>query len=167
VLRPPRNIFAVWIRTGGTIALVDFLFASALSVYGYSSTFERLWQGVASVMFGPMAIGNPLMIYVGIAMHICVAFTWAGVFVILLANSAFLRRVTRIPAGVLVVATVYGPLIWCFMSFVWIPLFTHKTPTITMRWWIQIAGHVLFVGLPIVWAASHWLAALRGTKSEN
>jgi hypothetical protein len=147
---------------------VDFLFASALSVYGYGSTFARLWQGVASVALGPEAIGGGTRtILIGIALHICVAFTWAGVFVLLLTRSAWLRRATASFAGVFGVAAVYGPLIWVFMSMVWIPLFTHKPPTITVRWWIQLVGHIFFVALPIVFTASRSLGAGSGTSGAR
>jgi hypothetical protein len=144
---------------------VDFLFASALSVYGYGSTFARLWQGVASVALGPEAIGGGTRtILIGIGLHICVAFTWAGVFVLLLTRSKSLQRAVTYLPGVFSVAAVYGPLIWMFMSILWIPLFTHKPPVIGVRWWIQLAGHVFFVGLPIVFTASWQLGLAHGTK---
>jgi hypothetical protein len=52
--------------------------------------------------------------------------------------------------GALAVAAVYGPLIWIVMSALVIPLQTGRPLTLTYRWWIQLAGHVVFVGLPIV-----------------
>ncbi len=160
------NTFKVWLRTGLVIACVDFLFASALSVYGYGSTFARIWQGVASVPLGPAAIGGGTRtILIGIGLHICVAFTWAGVFVLLLTRLAWLRRAVATLPGVLGMAAVYGPLIWLFMSIVWIPLFTHKPPVIGVRWWIQLAGHIFFVALPIVFTASRSLGAASGTNA--
>lgn len=36
------------------------------------------------------------------------------------------------------------------MSLIVIPLLVHRPPTITVRWWIQLLGHIPFVGLPIV-----------------
>lgn len=45
---------------------------------------------------------------------------------------------------------VYGPAIWVVMSLVVIPFLTGRPPTVTYRWWIQLAGHAAFVGLPIV-----------------
>ncbi len=52
------------------------------------------------------------------------------------------------------VAAVYGPLVWLVMSFGMIPLFTHRHPTMTVRWWIKFIGHFPVVGLPIVVSAS-------------
>jgi uncharacterized membrane protein YagU involved in acid resistance len=66
----------------------------------------------------------------------------------------FVRRVLASPHGVLKVAAVYGPCIWLMMSLVVIPLLTHRPPTLTYRWWIQLVGHFPFVGLPMVWASS-------------
>jgi uncharacterized membrane protein YagU involved in acid resistance len=60
------------------------------------------------------------------------------------------RRVLDTPYGVAKVAAVYGPFIWLMMSLVVIPLLTHRPPTITYRWWVQLIGHFPFVGLPIV-----------------
>jgi hypothetical protein len=60
---------------------------------------------------------------------------------------------------VLKAAVVYGPLIWIVMSAVVIPLLTGRPlATITGRWWIQLAGHVVFVGVPIVWSIWRWRA---------
>ena len=151
----PAMPIRLWLRTGATTALVDFCFASALSVYGYHSTFARLWQGVASVPFGAGVIGaGERWTLAGIALHVLVAFTWSAVFLLLIARSPRLRRAVTSPWGVLAVAALYGPAIWLFMSLVLIPLFTHRAPAFTVRWLIQLAGHVVFVGLPIVWTAS-------------
>jgi len=35
------------------------------------------------------------------------------------------------------------------MSLVVIPLLVHRPPTITIRWWVQLVGHVPFVAIPI------------------
>jgi len=150
-----RSTMSLWLRTGAVIALVDFCFASALSVYGYHSTFARLWQGVASVPFGPGAIGGgDRFTALGIACHVCVAFTWAGVFVMLVSRWPALQRATATPLGVLGVAALYGPAIWLVMSLAVIPAFTGRPPAFTARWVIQVIGHIFFVGVPIVWTAS-------------
>ena len=110
-----------------------------------------LFQRVASTVLGPSALeGGTSTALLGVLMHICVAFTWSAVFLFLTLRSAWLRRVLDSPYGVIRVASIYGPSIWLFMSLVVIPLLTHKPPTITNRWWIQLIGHFPFVGLPIV-----------------
>jgi hypothetical protein len=34
------------------------------------------------------------------------------------------------------------------------PMLTHRPPTITYRWWVQFFGHMVFVALPMIWAAT-------------
>jgi hypothetical protein len=83
-------------------------------------------------------------------MHFGVAFAWSAVFLLLVTRSAWLRRVIDSPNGLWKVAAIYGPLIWIVMSAGVIPLLTAKPLVMTWRWWIQAAGHIVFVGLPIV-----------------
>jgi len=140
------RLVRVWVVT----ALVDFLFATALSTLAYGSTFTRLWQGVATTALGANTFSGTSLTIAGIAVHITVALVWSTVFVVAYDNLPALRRITATPAGVLAVAAVYGPLIWIVMSAVVIRLATGRPPAITNRWWIQIAGHIFFVALPIV-----------------
>ena len=139
------------LRAGALTAVVDGLFAIVLSVYFYDSTFTRLWQGVASTLLGPAAFeGGGRTTAIGLLMHVGVAFGWSAVFLLLALRSAWLRRVLGSPRGVIAAAAIYGPCIWLVMSLVVIPLLLHRPPRITDRWWIQLAGHFPFVGVPIV-----------------
>lgn len=143
---PTNRLFA----SGVTTAIVDFLWACALArIYG--STFTRLWQGVASVVLGPSAFeGGTRTVILGLAMHVLVAFTWSAIFLLLVNSWSWLRGVVQSRGGILKVALVYGPFVWAVMSLIVIPLLTKRAPNVTVRWWIQLAGHALFVGLPIV-----------------
>jgi uncharacterized membrane protein YagU involved in acid resistance len=67
-------------------------------------------------------------------------------------RSSWIRAQLASPHGVLKVASLYGPFIWIVMSLAVIPLMTHRPPAITIRWLIQLIGHIPFVGLPIVWS---------------
>jgi len=117
----------------------------------YDGTFSRLWQGVASTVLGKAAMqGGTRTVLIGLLMHFGVAFAWSAVFLLLAMRSALVRRALETPAGVFAVAAIYGPLIWMAMSLIVIPLLVHRPPSITGRWWIQLIGHVFFVGLPIV-----------------
>ena len=87
---------------------------------------------------------------IGLLMHFGVAFAWSAIFLALVLTSSWLRSVLASPLGVVAVACVYGPIIWMTMSLVLIPLFTHRPPAINFRWWVQFAGHIPFVALPIV-----------------
>ena len=143
---PTTRLFAA----GVTTAVIDFLWACALTKI-YGSTFTRLWQGVASVLLGPSAFeGGTRTIIIGLAMHVLVAFTWSAIFLVLVNSWSWLRGVLRSRGGIVKIAIVYGPLVWAVMSLVVIPIMTKRPPNVTVRWWIQLAGHALFVGLPIV-----------------
>ena len=146
-----RRHLQLLIRTWLTIAPIDAAFASCLAVFAYKQPVARVWQGVASTVLGPSAIGaGSRTVAVGLLLHVTVAFVWSAVFLTLAVNLPALRRAIATLPGVLAVALLYGPLIWSVMSFVVIPLATGRPPTIGLRWWIQVAGHVPFVALPIV-----------------
>jgi len=155
-----RQTLSLLVRTWLTIAVVDFIFASCLSVFAYGSTFSRLWQGVASTVLGPSAMqGGTRTVLVGLLLHVCVAFTWSAVFLTLATYSARLRQLIATPAGIVGAAAVYGPAVWCVMSLLVIPALTGRPPAITTRWWIQLAAHIPFVALPIVTVVGRGLNA--------
>lgn len=94
-------------------------------------------------------------------------FLWACVLSMAVYGSTFARLwqgVASVPFGARAidggpgwvavgVALVYGPLIWVAMSLVVVPALAHRAVPVNMRWWIQLAGHFCFVGLPMVLAA--------------
>jgi len=149
-----RGLITRLLRAGLLTAVVDGLFSSTLSVAAYGSTVSRLFQGVASVLWGADAFGAGLRTAViGVLMHVLVAFTWSAVYLFLVWRWAWIRGLLSSPYGVLKVAALYGPFIWMVMSLVVIPILAHRPPTITVRWWIQWFGHIFFVGIPIVAAS--------------
>ncbi len=139
------------VRAGLLAGVTDGLFACVLAVGFYHQTVTRLWQGVASVLLGKEALdGGTTTAFIGILMHFGVAFAWSAVFLLLFTRSSWMRSQLASRNGVLKVASVYGPFIWLVMSLVVIPLLVHRPPAISIRWWIQLIGHIPFVGLPIV-----------------
>jgi uncharacterized membrane protein YagU involved in acid resistance len=154
---PVSALIRAWLFT----AIVDFLWAVVLTAI-YGSTFARLWQGVASTLLGPGALqGGTRTVVIGIVMHFGVALAWSLVFFVVARSSAAVRRVIQPWRGRLAAAAVYGPFIWVVMSCVVIPLLTSRPPAITYRWWIQLAGHFPFVGLPLVAGIASASAASR------
>jgi hypothetical protein len=142
------------VRAGLLTGVSDAIWAMVATVFVFHrGSAASVWRGVASVLIGKDALtgGAPATV-LGLVMHFGVAFAWSAVFLLLVTRSHWLRAVLDSPYGVLKVAAVYGPFIWAFMSFVFIPLFTHHMPTVTINWWTQAAGHIIFVGLPLVWA---------------
>ena len=145
-----RAVLVTWLVT----AAWDFLCASALSVFAYKGTFAGLWQGVGATAFGPSVreMGSTGVLY-GIAAHLCVALVWSLVFVAALLVSPPLRRAVSTTGGALLVACIYGPLIWLAMSLGVIHIATGRLPSFGFRWWVQIFAHVPFVTLPLVFTA--------------
>ena len=147
----PGHFLSRLVRIWLVVALWDALCATALSVYGYGSTFARLWQGVASTVLGPSAMdGGARTVIVGLLLHLAVALTWSLAFLVLVTVSERIARVIATPGGALLVATIYGPVIWLVMSLLVIPTCTGRAPALGMRWWVQIVAHIPFVTLPLV-----------------
>lgn len=153
-------------RAGLTTAIVDFLFATALSVFAYGSTFTRLWQGVASVLIGARAFeGGAATTGLGIAMHVFVAFSWTAIFLLLITRIPAFKRLLLSPGGSLKAAVLYGPCVWLVMSFIVIPTMTGGGwPTLTFRWWVQLLGHIPAVALPMALVARTAARKARGER---
>ena len=145
-----RVLLPVW----GVTAVWDAVCATALGVFAYGGTAAGIWRGVASTVLGPDALtAGTLALAAGLGLHAMVAFAWAAVFVGAVWVWPALRRTILTPGGALGVAVAYGPAIWLVMSLVVIPLATGRPPRFNLRWWIQVAAHVPFVSLPLVYTA--------------
>jgi hypothetical protein len=156
------DLVSRFVRAGVLTGISDGLFASLLNVAAYGSTVSRLWQGVASVLLGREAFnGGTRTVMIGLLMHFGVAFAWSAVFVFLVLRSRWVRGLLAAPHGVIKVAALYGPFIWMFMSLVVIPILVRRPPTVGVRWWVQLLGHIPFVGIPIVASSGggQWLGA--------
>jgi uncharacterized membrane protein YagU involved in acid resistance len=139
------------VRAGLLTGVTDGLFATVQNLLTPGSTVMKLWQGVASTVLGKSAYdGGVPTALLGVLMHFCVAFGWSAVFLFVVMRSSWVRRTVSSPSGVVGIAALYGPFIWLVMSLVVIPILLHRPPVITSRWWIQLVGHIPFVGLPIV-----------------
>ncbi len=143
----PRVLVRAWLLT----AALDGLFSSVLTVVFYHSTFARLWQGVAATIVGPSAFDRGAStVWLGLVMHFGVAFLWSAIFLGLVVAIPALRRAIASRTGVVAVSVVYGPLVWITMSSIVIPLLLGHSIPHAGRWWIQLVGHIPFVGMPIV-----------------
>lgn len=138
-------------RAGLLTGIVDGLFSSFLAAFVYGSTVTRLFQGVAATLLGPPAFdGGIATALIGLLMHFGVAFGWSAVFLVVIFRLAWLRRVLASRYGVIKVAALYGPFIWLVMSLAVIPFLLQRPPAPNIRWWVQLIGHIPFVGVPIV-----------------
>jgi hypothetical protein len=167
VATPAPSAAALW-RAGLITAVTDGLFSSILNAFFYGSTVMRLWQGVASVLLGGGALqgGLPTAL-IGLLMHVAVAFAWSAIFFAIARFAAPVRRTIRSIPGILAVAAIYGPVVWLAMSLLVIPSLTQRPPAVTFRWWVQFAGHMVFVGLPIVWTIARGGNLQRGPTTPR
>ena len=139
------------VRAGLLTGVTDGLFSTVLVTFFYGSTPMRLWQGVASTLLGRGAFdGGTSIALIGVLMHFGVAFGWSAVFLFVVLRAGWIRGLLPSRYGVVKVAALYGPFVWLVMSLVVIPLLVHNAPAISFRWWIQLIGHIPFVGVPIV-----------------
>lgn len=149
----PRTTAARFARAGIACAIGDFVWATILA-YSAANPLLGPWNAVARVAFGPDVFEpGALAIAVGLCVHACVSFGWSGAYLLVESNWSALRRAVSTPAGMLGVAAIVGPVVWIVMSTLVIPMRTGREPTIDARWFVQLAGHVLFVGMPLVWGA--------------
>ena len=139
------------VRAGLLTGVTDGLFSTVLVIFFYGSTAMRLWQGVASTLLGRGAFdGGTSTALIGLLMHFGVAFGWSAVFLFAVLRAGWIRGLLASRYGVVKVAALYGPFVWLVMSLAVIPLLVHNAPAISFRWWVQLIGHVPFVGVPIV-----------------
>ena len=156
-----RTLVVAWLVT----ALSDAIFASALTLSGTPPTVAGEWRAIAATALGSRALDSAtLMVIAGVVVHLAVALWWTAVFVALVRGSRRLRAMLVLPGGTLAVAVVYGPLVWLVMSGLAIPVVTRRALHITDRWWLLLAGHVLFVALPMATVVARWL---RGSSIES
>ena len=146
-----ENFLRVWLRAWALITVVDGIFATVLPVVAYRRPLGEVWQGVASLLLGGGAMeGGGRTIAFGLVMHASVALVWTTVFLALALLSATLRRVVAAPTGIIVVAALYGPVIWIVMSKLVIQRLSNRRVLINAQWWVQLLAHIPFVALPIV-----------------
>jgi hypothetical protein len=140
-------------QSAALVFLLDGFFATAFGAVVRGNSMQRVFQGVASVVIGPSALtGGTPTFALGLAMHFVVALTWSFLFLVAVRHSPRLRAVLDSPLGALKVAVFFGPLVWLVMSLAVIPLLVHRMPVINGPYLVMLAGHIIFVGLPIALA---------------
>jgi hypothetical protein len=135
---------------GLAVGVLDITYACVSAAIRAGIGPVRIFQSVASGLLGNAAFeGGAPTAALGLALHFFIAFTWAAVYV---AASRKLRFMVEraVPAGLL-----YGVIVYAFMNAVVIPLSAapFKISYTPLKLAIDVAGHMLLVGLPIALAA--------------
>ena len=159
-----RNPATGWLLCG----VLDITAACVQSWLNAGRTPAMVLRGVASALWGSAATsGGAGMAAIGLAMHFTVALTATLVFYALSRRIAFLRS-----APLWIVGPLYGAIVFCAMNYGTLPalswvrsLYLHTQP----RWpgamgWPQLAIHMAFVGMPIVWGVRR---GFRAASSEG
>lgn len=147
-----QGVGSVLVKTWLLVAASDALFASATGLLiPPTATPARVFRGVASVLLGKTALdGGATTALIGLAMHFGVALFWSSLFVLAVHNSWWLRDALKTWPSRILVAAVYGVAIWLIMTWIVIPSMVHRAPTLSLKYWVQLVGHPLFVVGPMI-----------------
>lgn len=134
---------------GGAIAgILDLAFAFASNaVYGLGPV--RILQAISSGLLGAQAYeGGAATAALGAVLHFVIAFGAAATYY------AASRRLPVLVRRAVVFGLLYGVAVWLVMNFVVLPLsaFPHEVSFAPASVALNVAGHMLFVGLPIALA---------------
>lgn len=133
------------IALAGCVAGVLDLAASAAVFLAQGVPVERLLQGIASGVLGPASFkGGRVTAALGVFFHFLIAFVWAALYY------AASRRWTVLIESPVAYGALYGVAVHLAMNRVVVPLSrAPKREFSVSMFLIQLAIHILFVGLPI------------------
>jgi hypothetical protein len=152
IARVRQGTGSVLVTTWLLVAVTDALFASATGWFiPPHVTPARVFRGVASVPLGTSALdGGASTALIGLGLHFCVALFWSTLFVLAVRNSWWLRDSLDTWPRRILVATIYGMSIWLIMTWIVIPSMLHRPPNLTLKYWVQLVGHIPFVAGPMI-----------------
>ena len=140
------------IQTGLLAGTLDILAAITHAYFQSGTSPERLFQFIASGLFGSEAFsGGMPMVFLGLIMHFLIALSWTLIFFLVYPKLSFLSK-NKIVSGI-----VFGLFVWAMMSFVILPLTsTPKFPFNLGRAMIGAAILILMIGMPVSFLANKY-----------
>lgn len=103
--------------TGFIAGVLDGLAAVLLHLIRGGRTPERIFNFIASGVFGPSAMtGGTPMVIAGIVFHMLIATIWTAIFFVAARQFEVLRR------QILAASVAYGIVVWIMMNKVVLPL---------------------------------------------
>jgi hypothetical protein len=133
-----------------TVAVFDGMFGiTHCRLADSACTPAAFFRGIAG--FAPTGFPGFRTPGLGILLHTAVATFWATTYGFTYRRWPALRRLTATLRGVAGVAVGVGAIVWLVMDLVVLPLVGNgrHTPVNSRSFWILLAGHPVFVGLPI------------------
>ena len=146
-----------WMRcvalTGLLVGVADYGIGVGVFVGWLGRPALGVLQAPAAGVLGPAAFRGRLpTAALGTVLHFAIALGWAGTFALLYAHAPALRKQVSTRLGFAIVSAVAGSLIWVVMNNVIAPLSRARAePFGTSVFWTVLIGHIVLVGVPLVW----------------
>ena len=160
---PTRRVqsrLLAWTRcvaaTALMVGLADFVQSYLLFSLARHRPAISVLQGPATGVLGRAAMqGGLRTAALGTVLHFGIALAWSVAFALAYRASPGLRRRTRHGWGLLGIAALTGVVVWLTMDWGVLRFSkAHYYPLTEGYFWLLLAGHVPFVGLPLVWGVS-------------
>ena len=108
----------------------------------------RVFQFIASGLFGQEAFASDVMVLWGFLFHFCIALSWTAVYFILYPK---IRPIATRPA---VAGVCFGIFVWVAMNYLILPLtLVPKFPFDFFRAMTGASILIIAVGIPVAWSA--------------
>jgi hypothetical protein len=142
--RQRKNLIRTILIGGGVGGALDGIAAALQFIIITGRNPVRVFQYIASGVFGVEAFASEWMAVWGVLFHFCIATGWAALFLI-----AF-RKYERVRKHPYISGLLYGPLVWLIMSQVVLPLSNVQVPAFSIeRALVAILILSLCIGLPL------------------
>ena len=149
-----------WIRciaiSALLVGLADFVQSYLLFSFARHRPALGVLQGPATGVLGRAAMqGGARTAALGTVLHFAIALAWTIAFALAYSRLPRLRRTASSRVGLLVLAALTGVTVWLVMDWVVLRFSkAHYYPLSEGYFWLLLAGHIPFVGFPLVWGIS-------------
>jgi hypothetical protein len=141
---PTTNLFRTILLAGMVVGTMDGVAAAIQFIVMTGRNPLRVFQYIASGIFGAGAYASDWVAVWGVLFHFCIATGWAAIFL-----GAY-RRYVLIRKHPVVSGLLYGPVVWASMSQIVLPLSNVQLPVFSFaRALVAMLILCLCIGLPL------------------
>ena len=137
---------AIGAGIAGVVVLDLYLYVS--SVLPAHGTQEQMWQWIASVAIGPIALTNPSYAWLGALVDLVVGTAWAGGY------AYFAQQQPFVNASWLISGLMYGLIVYIFMQVLLLGAHAFVWPPTPAQFVNQIIARMLFFGVPVAYTVA-------------